>query len=108
MLTTLTCSPLGRPLQKNQVIDFSVVLATETLNGNEGSLQIQMALVNNNPDANTTLFDNSVNVTVNVTAVVDINVDVEVYPEIVSCIYTIKTQLKYVHMCIYIYMYRID
>ena len=86
MLTTLTCSPLGRPLQKGQVIDFSVVLATETLDGNEGSLQVQMALVNNNPDLNTTLSDNSVTVTVNVTAVVDINVDVEVRPDRVSYI----------------------
>ena len=85
MLTTLTCSPLGRPLRKDQVIEFSVVLATETLNGNEGSLQIQMALINNNPDPNTTISDNSVNITVDVTAVVDINVSVEVRPDRVSC-----------------------
>ena len=63
-----------------------MVLATETLDGNEGSLQVQMALVNNNPDLNTTLSDNSVTVTVNVTAVVDINVDVEVKPDRVSYI----------------------
>ena len=86
MLTTLTCSPLGRPLNKDQRIDFSIVLGTETLNGNEGSLQVGLALTNSNPDNFTTLADNSVNVTVNVTAVVDINVDVEVKPDRVSCV----------------------
>ncbi|KAI6658509.1 Integrin alpha [Oopsacas minuta] len=79
--TSLTCSPLGRPLRKGRDIQFTVVLGVEVLNGDEGSLLVQMNLVNTNPDLNATLFDNSVNVSVNVTAVSDIGVGVEVRPD---------------------------
>ena len=44
-----------------------------------------MTLLNNNPDANNTLADNSFNISVPVTAVADISISVEVRPDRVSC-----------------------
>ena len=44
-----------------------------------------MTVLSNNPDANSTLGNNTVNVTVPVTAVADISVSVEVRPDRVSC-----------------------
>lgn len=61
------------------------MLGTETVSGDEGVLLVQMNLLSNNPDANNTIADNSVNVSVPVTAVADISVSVEVRPDRVSC-----------------------